>query len=111
MVEVLVHLQEEDGEVWMCGVGERADVLLYLPGDYALSEGCQRRVRTSRTGVGGVKKGAHAPTAETDRWIRIDTCLPERKHGALCPQKPLRLIKDGEVGGSGISYLTPTRYT
>ena len=23
----------------------------------------------------------------------------ERKHGALRPQKPLRLIKDGEVGG------------
>ena len=33
-----------------------------------------------------------------------------RKHGALRPQKPLRLIRDGEVGG-GISYLTPTRYT
>ena len=26
----------------------------------------------------------------------------ERKHGALRPQKPLRLIRDGEVGGSGI---------
>ena len=25
----------------------------------------------------------------------------ERKHGALRPQKPLRLIRDGEVGGSG----------
>ena len=25
-----------------------------------------------------------------------------RKHGALRPQKPLRLIRDGEVGGSGI---------
>ena len=23
----------------------------------------------------------------------------------------LRLIRDGEVGGSGILYLTPTRYT
>ena len=31
--------------------------------------------------------------------------------GALRPQKPLRLIRDGEVGGSGILYLTPTRYT
>ena len=30
---------------------------------------------------------------------------------ALRPQKPLRLIRDGEVGGSGIIYLTPTRYT
>ena len=35
----------------------------------------------------------------------------ERKHGALRPQKPLRLIRDGEVGGSGILYLTPTRHT
>ena len=26
----------------------------------------------------------------------------ERKHWALRPQKPVRLIKDGEVGGSGI---------
>ena len=33
-----------------------------------------------------------------------------RKHRALRPQKPLRLIRDGEVGGSGISYLTPTLY-
>ena len=35
----------------------------------------------------------------------------ERKHGALRPQKPLRLIRDGEVGGSGILYLTLTRNT
>ena len=27
------------------------------------------------------------------------------------PQKPLRLIRDGEVGGSGTLYLTPIRYT
>ena len=34
-------------------------------------------------------------------------------HGALRPQKPVRLIRDGEVGGggSGILYITPTRYT
>ena len=35
----------------------------------------------------------------------------ERKHWALHPQKPLRLIRDGKVGGSGILYLAPTRYT
>ena len=35
----------------------------------------------------------------------------ERKHLALRPQKPLRLIRDGEVGGSEILYLTPTRYS
>ena len=35
-----------------------------------------------------------------------------RKHGALHPQKPLRLIRDREVQGLGILYLTPTtRYT
>ena len=28
--------------------------------------------------------------------------MSERKHGALRPQKPLRLIRDGEVRGSGI---------
>ena len=28
-----------------------------------------------------------------------------RKHGALRPQKPLRLIKDGEVGGSGFFVI------
>ena len=33
------------------------------------------------------------------------------KQLALRPQKPLRLIRDGEIGGSGILYLTPTRYT
>ena len=30
-----------------------------------------------------------------------------RKHGALRPQKPLGLIGDGEVGGSGI-YISNT---
>ena len=28
--------------------------------------------------------------------------VTEGKHGALRPQIPLRLIRDGEVGGSGI---------
>ena len=35
----------------------------------------------------------------------------ERKILALRPQKPLRLIRDVEAGGSGILYLTPIRYT
>ena len=34
-----------------------------------------------------------------------------KKHGTLRAQKPLRLIRDGEAGGLGILYLTPTRYT
>ena len=27
------------------------------------------------------------------------------------PQEPLRLIRDGEIGGREFLYLTPTRYT
>ena len=51
--------------------------------------------------------GRHARSS-TSAW-----CVQSpRKHGALRPQNPLRLIRDGEVwGGSGILYLTPTRYT
>ena len=38
--------------------------------------------------------------------------LVKRKHWALRPQKPLRLKRDGEVGGGlEFLYLTPTRYT
>ena len=29
----------------------------------------------------------------------------DRKHWVLRPQKPLRLIRDGEVGGSGIFLI------
>ena len=36
----------------------------------------------------------------------------KKKRLALRPQKPLRLIRDGEVGGvRKFLYLTPTRYT
>ena len=37
----------------------------------------------------------------------------KKKHLALRPQKPFRLIRDGEVGGggSGNLYLLPNRYT
>ena len=31
--------------------------------------------------------------------------------GLLRPQKPVRLIRDGEVGGREFLYLTPTRYS
>ena len=40
--------------------------------------------------------------------------LPRKKkkhYLALRPQKPLRLIRDGKVGGREFLYLTPTRYT
>ena len=47
-------------------------------------------------------------------FIIIAAGVPtERKHWALRPQKPLGLIRDGEVGGGGgqeYLYLTPTRY-
>ena len=50
------------------------------------------------------------PSRSSD-WTELNpTPGKERKHWALRPQKPLRLIRDGEVGGSGILYLTPTRY-
>ena len=48
------------------------------------------------------------------RWVLFSALQcgeGRRKHWALRPQKPLRLIRDGEVGGSGFLYLTPTRYT
>ena len=38
-----------------------------------------------------------------DFWFTVcPTYCRERKHWALRPQKPLRLIRDGEVGGSRI---------
>ena len=42
---------------------------------------------------------------------QCQTNTSTRLHWALRPQKPLRLIRDGEVWGSRILYLTPTRYT
>ena len=52
-----------------------------------------------------------APLTSSDTQSReLSEVGKERKHWALRPQKPLRLIRDGEVGGSGILYLTPTRY-
>ena len=44
----------------------------------------------------------------------LNTVSSRWKHGALRPQKPLRLIRDGEVGGSGIcisnTYSLHCRY-
>ena len=60
-------------------------------------------IRTSRTHINSY-----------DRDIQDTSVLrkgKERKHWALRPQKPLRLIRDGDVGGSGFLYLPPTRYT
>ena len=39
------------------------------------------------------------------------TRVERQKHGALRPQKPFRLIRDGKLGGQEFLYLTPTRYT
>ena len=51
-------------------------------------------------------------TAATTVLADTDIVQVKRKHEALRPQKPLRLIRDGEGGGwSRILHLTPTRYT
>ena len=47
------------------------------------------------------------PTVPLWTWHAMSTCSLQcltggRKHGVLRLQKPLRLIRDGEVGGSGI---------
>ena len=34
-----------------------------------------------------------------------------RKHGALRPQKPLKVIRDGEVGGGGCDNFTSNAYS
>ena len=44
--------------------------------------------------------GAYTHTC-TICWL-VGILSPGRKHGALRPQKPLRLIRDQEIGGSGI---------
>ena len=50
---------------------------------------------------------------ERETWpYHCNRTRGSRKHGAWRPQKPLRLIRYGEVGGSGIFFnLTSTRYT
>ena len=60
-------------------------------------------------GFCGRKAPCFLPSASSVPRLALPAQL--RKHEALRPQKPLRLIRDGEVGGSGILYLTPTRYT
>ena len=50
-----------------------------------------------------------SPSETTCSEVRHSLC--GRKHWALRQQKPLRLIRAGEVGGPGFLYLTPTRYT
>ena len=63
-------------------------------------------------GGGGTRKGVLlSPLLSFDDLWTYDLasnvlaiqCLKRRKHGALRSQKPLRLIRDGEVGESGIS--------
>ena len=58
------------------------------------------------------KHGAAVASQSEQRFaLSLERLGKARKHWASRPQKPLRLVRDGEVGGSGISYLTPTRYT
>ena len=48
---------------------------------------------------------------DVNKRLFIECFEAGRKHGALRPQKPLRLIRDGEVGGREFLHLAPTRYT
>ena len=61
--------------------------------------------------VSGALPSLISPTVSVDvkQYLYVQTVhrlnlshLAQRKHGALRPQKPLRLIRDGEVEGSGI---------
>ena len=46
-----------------------------------------------------------------NEMVSVFIVMQCRKHWALRPQKPSKLLRDGEAGGSGNLYLTPTRYT
>ena len=56
-------------------------------------------------------QGRGGRVADREEATRRKGVKEGRKHGALRPQKPSSLIRDGEAGRSGILYLTPTRYT
>ena len=82
---------------------------------------CNCHITRERGGDGRKRKRERVkkqPERQTSRHAcrqagrQIDSNREEggRKHWAF-PQKPLRLIRDVEVGGLGILYLTPTRYT
>ena len=61
------------------------------------------RLASSQDALKGLAKG---------QWVRFRLRVRRGwKHRALRPQKPLGFIRDGEVEGSEILYLTATRYT
>ena len=68
---------------------------------------------------GGNSVSARIEPATTDRPAAgVFTTMPQhpvdgRKPGTLRPQKPLRLIRDGEVGGSGffLFYFISNTYS
>ena len=70
--------------------------------------GCVIR-RNSDAGISALAAacGLHLPGEDTS--LSTPVCAASgRKHRALRPQKPLRLIRDGEVGWSGIIFIPYT---
>ena len=62
-------------------------------------------VQTTAEGRAGFYREGRAGFTEATGEGRpgfVEATEEGKKHGALRPQKPLRLIRDGEVGGSGI---------
>ena len=71
----------------------------------------ERKKERRRFTIGSDMKRQSVPTALSRQVIFFfcRTGCGQRTHGALRPQKPLKLIRDGE--GSGIFISNPTRYT
>ena len=70
-----------------------------------------RRSFERHESVGKIRLWSPGSTPPPNNNTKIALSAGRGKHGALCPQKPLRLIGDGEDGGREFLYLTPTRYT
>ena len=65
----------------------------------------------SGNGIVGFSINIFLSSIASPFWFAWNCHQQERKQLALRPQKPLRLIRDGEVGGWGILFLTPIRCT
>ena len=73
------------------GVGDRGEGVRLFKAGY-LVDGSGRSCQTDPLSQ---------PCAIAVRSNHVERRVQERKHGALRPQKPLRLIRDGQVGGGG----------
>ena len=59
----------------------------------------------------GTLGSSGSPVKGEARHVKKHLSVWGRKQEVLRQRKPLRLIRDGEVGGREILHLTPTRYT